>query len=250
LKQLNRFRFTGSFLAHAFKAAFRQHHKYALDHLWHLIPPDGVVIDVGAHSGQYTKLYSKLAQRGHVLAFEPALYARAVLRTGLFFNRCKNVTVLPLALGDVEGIDLLSVPIKKSGAVGFGLSHLGAASDLAERYDIGYDVVPVTTLDRVVEILDLGRLDLIKLDTEGFELRGLRGAATAIGRYRPVILLEVNETSLARAGDSVSDFCSFMADHRYVCHAGRSDEDGRLVPIDCTVEGDLIFLPAERTEGN
>jgi len=120
VKQLVQFRPTGSFFAHAFKAAFRQHHREAIPYLRKLIPPDGTVIDGGAHAGQFSKLYAGLAGQGHVFAFEPASYTRAVLRIGLLFSGSTNVTVIPMALSDQEGTQLLSMPIKKSGAVDFG----------------------------------------------------------------------------------------------------------------------------------
>jgi len=246
VKQLVQFRLTGSFFAHAFKAAFRQHHREALPYPRKLIPPDGVVIDGGAHAGQFSKLYSGLAEQGHVFAFEPASYTRAVLRVGLLFSRRTNVTVIPMALSDQEGTQLLSMPIKKSGAVGFGLSHLGGESDLAERFDLRHDVVAVTTLDQFVEQIGLERLDLLKLDTEGFELRDLRGAETCISRFRPVIICELNAAALSRAGDTVDDVHAFFAEQGYLCFTGHEATDGKLEPTPGLVDGDYVFLPEER----
>ena len=90
-----------------------------------VIPEDGVVFDVGAHAGQFAKLFARLAPRGFIYAFEPGSYARFILRIALRLNGIGNVAVLPLALGDRSGVALLTVPVKRSGSYGFGLSHLG-----------------------------------------------------------------------------------------------------------------------------
>lgn len=250
MRKLAQLRLTGSFFAHAFKAAFRQHHREAIPYLRKLIPPDSVVIDGGAHSGQFSKLFAGLAKRGHVFAFEPASYTRAVLNLGLLFSGTTNVTVIPMALSDQEGTQLLSLPIKKSGAVGFGLSHLGGESDLADRYDLKHDVVAVTTLDQFAEKVGLERLDMVKLDTEGFELRGLHGADACISRFRPSIICELNAAALRRAGDTVDDVHAWMANHGYLCFTGHDVTDGELIPTDGLVDGDYVFLPKEKMAGN
>ena len=97
LADLRRFYLTSplnhAFLAHSFKAAFKQHHKEDLPVLRRVIPRDGVVLDVGAHAGQYTKLFAGIASDGFVLAVEPGSYARTILRVALTFNRLRNVAV-------------------------------------------------------------------------------------------------------------------------------------------------------------
>jgi len=52
--------------AHFFKAATKQHHREMLPLLRRYIGADAVVIDVGAHAGQFAKLFAGLAVRGHV----------------------------------------------------------------------------------------------------------------------------------------------------------------------------------------
>ena len=193
-----RFRLKPIFFFHLLKATTKQHHTELLPLLRPLIPQDAVVFDVGAHVGQFTKLFAQLARKGHIFACEPGTYARTILRVALRVNRIRNVAVLPLALGARCNLGILSVPVKKSGSYGFGLSHLGK-----EERDAEVELVSVTTLDTVVDRLNIDRLDFIKADIEGFELRFIEGARRTLLRFKPVLMLELDEKLLVRAEDTL-----------------------------------------------
>src|SRR5437899_1856078 len=99
-----RWRLSGSFLAHLFKATTQQHHRALAPTIARLVPSDSVVFDVGAHAGQYTKLLARTAVAGRVYAFEPGGYARSILRSVVWLHGLANVAVLPIALGAASGL--------------------------------------------------------------------------------------------------------------------------------------------------
>ena len=235
-----RLRLSPTYVAHLFKAICKQHHRQILPMLRRMIPEDGIVFDAGAHAGQYAKLFSRLAPRGAVYAFEPSSYARSILRVALALNRCRNVAVLPMGLGAREGSEVLSLPVKRPGSYGFGLAHLGPETRWAQ---VEREVVPITTLDRAVELLDLPRLDFIKADIEGWELQLIRGGARAIGRFRPVMLLELNAQALARAGDDLAS--AFQAIEALGYRPTVRTAAGSLSPVDAPRNGDIWWLPSE-----
>src|SRR5262245_61843719 len=115
-----------TFLAHAGKAIFRQHHQELLPALQPFLPTDGVVLDVGAHAGQFAKRFAKQVPQGKVYAFEPSQYARSILTLAVRVRGLRNVEVVPAALGDGAGSAVLSTPVKAAGSVRFGLAHLNA----------------------------------------------------------------------------------------------------------------------------
>jgi len=54
--------------------------------------------------------------------------------------------------------------------------------------------VPTTTLDMyLADNPPVGRLALIKIDVEGFELRALQGSVATIRRHRPAFVVENND---------------------------------------------------------
>jgi FkbM family methyltransferase len=236
LRRYYRGRITPGFFAHLFKAVCKQHHRELLPLLRPIVPADAIVFDVGAHAGQFAKLFANLAPRGFVYAFEPGSYARSILRVAMRLNRLGNVAILPMALGGECGMAVLNVPVKRSGSYGFGLSHLGAQ----ESRPAEIEAVPVATLDATVAALRLDRLDLVKADIEGFELQMLRGARATLARLKPALLLELNEAHLARAGDSLAAAWQFLLDLGYRPYeAGTTPTN---VAMTAPREGDVLWL--------
>jgi FkbM family methyltransferase len=177
-----------------------------------------------------------MAPGGFVYAFEPGSYARAILRAALRFNRIANVAVLPLALGAASGVGVLTVPVKRSGSYGFGLSHLGRDDG---RYAAEIEAVPVATLDDVAAALALDRLDLIKADIEGFELRLVRGGEATLQRFKPALLLELDDAHLARAGDTLAAAWAALEALGYRPHAATVAHPDLSTPQ----PGDVLWLP-------
>lgn len=207
----NSLRARGTRAAHLYKALFRQHHTELRPLLAKLIGKDATVLDVGAHAGQFAKLFAKLAKDGTVYAFEPSPYARAILTTVVRLKRLYNVRVVTAGVGAEPGTLSLQTPIKASGSLGFGLAHFG---DSERREPLQRTEVPVTTLDAFCAEHDL-RPSFIKADIEGWELQMLRGATTVLRDARPALILEVVDSHLHRAGDSRAALFRFLADAGY-----------------------------------
>ena len=229
---------SGSFLAHLFKATTQQHHRALFPTIARLIPPTAVVFDVGAHSGQYAKLFARAAAEGRVYAFEPGSYARSILRTVVWARGLANVAVLPMALGAAAGLDILSVPVKGRGSFGFGLAHLGTPQERWEA--VAQELVSLTTLDAVAATLALDRLDFVKADIEGWELSLLRGGERTLRRFRPRLLIELSGEHLARAGDRLDDAFAFLAGLNYA--AFELAPGGDLCPVAAPHDGDFWFI--------
>jgi FkbM family methyltransferase len=228
-------------VAHLWKAVTQQHHRALLPALRRCVPCDGVVLDVGAHAGQFTKLFARITPRGRVFAAEPGSYARTILRAAIAARRLRNVTILPVALGAETRLETLHIPLKNGGAVGFGLSHLGAAEP---RWPlVATEIVAQTTIDKLVAELALERLDFIKADIEGGELRMLEGARWTLERFRPRLLVELTGTHLARLGDTLNAAFGFLMAQGY--RAFVLNSAGDFVPVPLPREGDLWFLPTK-----
>ena len=228
-----------TYWAHLFKALARQHHTELIPILRPVLPPDGIVFDVGAHAGQMAKLFALMAPQGHVYAFEPGAYALSILRPMVRLKGRGRISIDPIAFGAAPGMLTLSTPIKKSGSLGFGLSHLGEGG---EGSNVFRHEVAVETVDRTVAAKGLKRLDLIKADIEGWEMQLLLGATETLEKLHPVVFLEAVDFYLARAGDSRAALWAFMRDRGYRPHR----LDPGLPVFEPEADGDVVWVPAEK----
>ena len=206
-------------LRHIAVACTQQHHRELVEHLRPHVPEGGTVIDVGAHAGQFSKLFSDLVGRsGAVHAFEPSGYTRSILKIAVRVTGRRNVVVHPQALSDHCGTLTLHTPIKTSGLRGYGLASLNgvgiqASGEVAES-------VEVLTLDR---FWDQGQMhiDFVKVDIEGWEGHFLRGAEQVLAKDRPALFLEIDQPMLAWAGEDAGRIFQRLSALGYTaCKAG------------------------------
>lgn len=230
--------------AHLFKALVYQYHKPLAAVLRGLVPRDGVIIDVGAHAGQHSKLFARMAPEGRVYAFEPGAYARSILNIVVAFRRISNVSIVDTGLSDSTSVETLHIPLKRHGSIGFGLSHIGAGTDGRATVT---EEIRLTTLDIFARENGLSRLDFIKVDIEGWEAHFLRGAKETIARFRPSLLLEVVVSSLKRAGSTEAEIFDALLPLGYVAFETFEHAGYTLRPVS-GFEGaaDYLFVPQER----
>jgi FkbM family methyltransferase len=230
--------------AHLFKAIFYQYHREFAERIAPLVPEDGVIADIGAHSGQFAKLFARLVPKGGVYAFEPGGYALSILHPVVRLRGLRNVTIVPAGLSDKPGEETLNVPLKKSGTLGFGLAHIG--EELSGR-DVVSQRIHLTTLDRFAAEHGLSRLDFVKADIEGWEPYFLRGAREVIAKFRPSVMIEVSEKQLAQSGSTPREIFEIFAPLGYGIFKTFEREGYRLHPVaDYDGLADYLFVPQEK----
>lgn len=144
-----------------------------------LVPRNRVALDVGANYGVYTYFLSKLAP--HVHAFEPNLRLADYLQRAV----PGNVTVCRFGLSDHEGKARLTIPVVHNREIhGHGT---------VEQYVFQS---PARMLDVELRRLDdqgLTELGFIKIDVEGHEDAVLKGGSRTIARWRPRMIIEIEQ---------------------------------------------------------
>ena len=177
-----------------------------------VLTPGCVAVDVGANTGWHTVLMASLCgTTGRVLAFEPNPSVMARLRLNLEVNRLTQVELFPVALSDSCARLPFCAPPSHAPSSGDGHvlpSVSGSAAD-------GSIVVEARALDALAEKCRLDRLDLIKIDVEGYEWPVLQGAQHTIARHRPHVLFEHNEDYVARGRGSADAIYAYFARRGY-----------------------------------
>lgn len=142
------------------RAAY-QRHKYlrAMDHVQHR----KVFVDIGGHVG----LWSMQAEDDFesIIAFEPH-----PIHAELYRLNVSHATLHECALGDDDRSISLSTGNGSSG----------------DTWVSGPGSIPMKKLDD----FQIERIDLLKIDTEGYELPIVRGARDTLLRCKPVVVVE------------------------------------------------------------
>lgn len=162
------------------------------------VPVGGTVVDAGAMIGDHTVTYADwVGENGRVICFEPNSEAFECLRHNTVGIH-HSVTRKRYALSDsVNELNVMS-------------SENSGASYVYESDDEDGDVVSFP-----LDYFKYESVDFLKLDIEGFETRALRGARETIARCKPVMLIEVNEGALVRAGSSREELLNLISDLGY-----------------------------------
>jgi len=156
--------------------------------------PGAVCIDAGAHDGSFIDQLRRCLPAPVIHAFEPAPEPFSRLRSR--HATTPGVHLVAAGLSDQPGT--LDFHIFDNQALNSFLPlAAGAQSALGGVHQIAEVRVPVVRLDDYAAAHGLGEIALLKIDTQGFELRILQGAERlfAEGRVRAV-LVELNFASL------------------------------------------------------
>lgn len=176
-----------------------------------VLKPGAVVIEVGANLGSHTVPLARMAgPEGAVFAVEMQPFLAQLLAANVALNGLGNVAVVNAGVAEEEGV-LKVPPIRYGAEFNFG----GISVDFLRGVEAGsrWQTVPLTPLDALV---GTDRLDLLKLDVEGFEAAALRGAEGLISRHRPVIYLENDHPEATPA------LLEILHGHGYKCYWHRS----------------------------
>jgi len=165
----------------AYRLAYRTYKAYAdraERHLLQKILPSGaVVVDAGANIGIYSEFLSRcVGPNGVVHSFEPS--PDNFMRLRFATRKLPNVRPCAAVVGDHTGETMLYVSDK------LNVDHRAYASDGNPRRAIQVRMVALDDCFKAGE-----RVDLLKLDIQGYELHALRGAKRIINENQNIKLL-------------------------------------------------------------
>jgi len=179
----------------------------------------GVFVDIGANIGVFTLSASKIRDV-FVFAFEPSPRELQRLYRNLALNFVNNVVVYPMALGFETGELELSLGSNDNpGANSF-------VPDEKFAHDNAVALCRCETFDSIFPKFLLGKIKIVKIDVEGFEmnvLRGMSGAMELLGDAAFVV--EVTRSFLSRSGTSAEALYAFFLGHGFAPTIGLQEQD-------------------------
>lgn len=200
----------------------------------------GTFLDIGANTGWFAlraaARYRELGS-GSVHAFEPQPVMADLIGRSVVQNQLQDrLTVHRLALGNDEKTVWMSTPPFNSGG------SLVRFREVDDSFS-----VEMKTLDSLG--LDVGAVDIMKVDIEGSEPLFVEGAAEFIKRHRPIIYSELHPKKLQWVSKRTrEDYLDQMESLGYRAFA--LDSRAQTVPFDRSgLEDshkllDIVFEPA------
>jgi FkbM family methyltransferase len=171
------------------------------------VSQEPVFFDVGGNTGQTIGKMLSLFPSAQIHSFEPAENCIHELRANHGFR--PNVVINQSAVGEHEGMLKFNQ---------YGWSSLNSvfersftSSNLTGTY-----TVPVVSIDDYCSKIGIDCIDLLKTDTEGYELHVLKGAKRMIldGRVR-FVLVELFFMQHFEGQDEASDIIAFMRSNQF-----------------------------------
>lgn len=202
-----------------------------------------LAIDVGAFEGEWTTLWKELFPACEIVMIEPLKSKHEALGK-LCSDHGQSVTLVTSVAAATDGAAVTFHEMEQGSSV---YREQGArAAQRAEHETV--------TIDTIMKSSGAaGRLDMLKLDTQGYELEVLRGTARTLPETT-FVLAEVSLIPINEGCPLINEFLDFMAARGFrvfdVCGQWRRP-DHVLWQLDLLfVNVNSHFLPEPRLDGN
>ena len=197
-----------------------------------------VILDIGANVGLFTKAFMKAPKTPKkIIAIEPSFYVFSILSN--VTATMPSVRCLKMALSHETATVDLKTPVKKSGSLRVGLSHIGNENN----QQVFVETVEAKRLDDVLTDEKVDQVDIVKLDVEGAEEQVIAGAPNLFYNVRPIWFVELVQRRTDNFNGSAEKiFLSFIAGG-YEAHVLNSDYEWDHVN-ELNEHTDYLFVPA------
>lgn len=212
-----------------------------LDEFGKLLRPGMTVLDIGSNIGVYAVLAAKaVGKKGKVYACEPIDDNINFLKKNVACNKVDDkVEIVEKAVGAKDGSIRIYLEEGSIGTHSAGLKSRGGTS-------LKFKDVACISIDSLVKKEKIKRVDLVKIDVEGYESKVIEGMAKTIKSSSPVIFMEFSTTMIEQCGDSPISFAKqifSLYKHVYII----SERTGKISKV--VQANDLIDLSSREFTG-
>lgn len=167
------------------------------------------VFDVGANIGWYS-LHFSINKKTKIYSFEPISAIYEQLNKNIRLNNKKNINTFNIALSDNQG------------DVEFFYDPRNATAS-SEKNILDSNIKPVkckqVSLDFFMKKNKIRKIDLIKCDVEGAEIKVIKGGLNSINLHKPVIFLEMLRKWSAKFDYHPNDIINLLRKLDYECYS-------------------------------
>lgn len=173
------------------RVAVDKYEPYLTELMLRQIKEGDTVLDIGANIGYDTVLFAdKVGRKGKVYAIEPDPENFAILQKNIKENGFHNVVAVQAAVGAVNQ----KMKMYKSS------ENLADHRMYESKEERESEDVFCRRLDDLMENLEAGKIDFIKIDVQGYEALALTGGKEVIEKNKPTIFLEYWPWGIKQSG--------------------------------------------------
>jgi FkbM family methyltransferase len=201
-------------------------------------PKPGVIFDVGANKGATYRMFRSIFPRSPIYAFEPDPRAFATLKAKAEGDAEAHLSPLAISdqIGEVE-FNVMDASELNSLLPATQASEIAGTVTTREKIKVQSD-----TLDAFTARAGISRVDLLKMDIQGAEIRALEGARTLLGRRAiGCLYLELSFYETYQGAPLATDVIAYLhaRSYRLACLYNLQYAEGSAVLLYC----DGLFVP-------
>ncbi len=201
---------------------FRTHEPLTTELTKRELKEGNVCLDIGSNIGYYALLESKIiGNKGRVIAIEPSPKNFQYLKQNIELDDITNIHAYNFAVGDHDGE--INFVISKVSNLCYVLSDGEPIPDSSKVIKI-----PLKKIDTFVKEEHLEKIDFIRMDVEGYEVKLFEGMWNTLRQFKPLIQMEFHKGLLSQ--NDALDFLLKLKNEGYVVkHLIPKDVDRAII---------------------
>jgi FkbM family methyltransferase len=184
-----------------------------------------ICFDIGANIGYYTNLFASIiGKNGQVFSVEPILRNVRLIELASLINQTDEIVKVIHAGVSSEDSKL-------------SFSFDGDSSYASVKADDGNSrgvVIQCKKIDSIFSEYNLPRIDILKMDVEGWEYQSLQGMKAVLSdpKQRPrLMMIELYSDHLKKYSSSIDNICDFLSGYGYAPHFLSNVNVNKLLPF-------------------
>ncbi len=191
-------------------------------------------LDIGSNIGWYSLNIATFYKNSEIYAFEPMLKPFEIMNENVKLNNLSNIKTFNYGLSDCEQLETFYY--YPEGTVNASLKNLQNKAKIKKQK------IMVYTLDSIVRKNDL-KVDFIKCDVEGAEIKVLKGGLETLKKYKPILFLEILRKWTKKFDYDSNDIIKILEDLGYSCFVVRENKLKKINKITKnTIDTNFFFL--------
>ncbi|UCH22576.1 MAG: FkbM family methyltransferase [Deltaproteobacteria bacterium] len=222
--------------------------RHVVSNKYFSLPDEAIIFDIGANIGSMALNFARLIPEGYIYAFEPTHFAFEKLKQNISLNSglAERVRAVQLFVSDRSG--------PSHGIRAYSSWKVDGSAQNTHPLHGGMirnaEGISAVTIDDFCKQNHISRVDLIKIDTDGYELQVLKGAHQTIEKCSPFLIFEIGLYVLNEHQLGFEQYCNYFKHFDYILINSKTgkvitlDNYWRQIPLRSTT--DIVAVPSNK----